>query len=491
MLGNLSKLFLMLLIISPSYSMGLFVDFDDIAVGQSVPPEFQPQWNNNQLPDNKGIIPPNGNYIYFAVYSTVKRQTNHFAPTRIGTPNQKAVVPHQHTLNIYFPTNGSQPSITDAVNWSGAAIANSGTDIENKAITDWYVKMFGVDKITTTQYIEAGYNSPHAISNMQISAPGAASSSLYYTNIRPTRIISINAKAVQTFKRNFRQIASTSTGRVLLYRILIEIRRGTRDNGNIEMGIIHPHFPTLVLPADIDDRNANRSISIIDADQDIGYSYNYARHTIAVEYPAHGSGIYTTLMGIVNHAGGYTDVACVKESSHASDTALFHEMLHWFHRLRNNIRCDNEVLNYPQLNSYYVGTHYWGVTAGAAQQARHDVSAESWSKIINLLGVPHQIIDFEEIRTVYGDIRGVNGDDLSENLYRVNVNIPRRIGYDNISYYEDNGVVNQIIQASNTFGIYDHLGHFGPPPPPNVVGVYAIGFQYAQGRQGLGACRRP
>ena len=43
MLGNLSKLFLMLLIISPSYSMGLFVDFDDIAVGQSVPPEFQPQ----------------------------------------------------------------------------------------------------------------------------------------------------------------------------------------------------------------------------------------------------------------------------------------------------------------------------------------------------------------------------------------------------------------------------------------------------------------
>ena len=143
--------------------MGLFVDFDDIAVGQSVPPEFQPQWNNNQLPDNKGIIPPNGNYIYFAVYSTVKRQTNHFAPTRIGTPNQKAVVPHQHTLNIYFPTNGSQPSITDAVNWSGAAIANSGTDIENKAITDWYVKMFGVDKITMTQYIEAGYNSPHAI----------------------------------------------------------------------------------------------------------------------------------------------------------------------------------------------------------------------------------------------------------------------------------------------------------------------------------------
>lgn len=240
------------------------LDFDTIAVhNANIPSSFQPKWSAN-IP--AGINVPNGRYIYFTVVPNGGGAAGNvnFAPLNIhGAAPVAQQAPVVGDINIYFPADGSQPTTPEAVGYSCANIDNR----ESSPITEWYMQMFGVIQIPAGGYIRAGWSAP-----VRIGEP-----------INEQRIISFNDRFNENdlvkdpdtediisrnefFQRKFRRIASTSVGRTLLYRLLIEIRRHKANNeGSLENCI----GKTLFLAR----RNSSRSIEILWGNFLYGYTH--------------------------------------------------------------------------------------------------------------------------------------------------------------------------------------------------------------------------
>jgi hypothetical protein len=142
----------------------------------------------------------------------------------------------------------------------------------------------------------------------------------------------------------------------------------------------------------------------------------------------------------------YTDiVSCYK----TLDVSLFHEMLHWYHRLRTPQRqIDEENIGQPlvdrdlHLDDYSLGQYYWANIE--MQPDQRTISEYAWR--FN----PTPNASFEEMRTilgVYSDIEEYKeGDDISENLYRKNKGIPLRYGHiiAKNGFYEDNRIIDKV-----------------------------------------------
>jgi hypothetical protein len=155
-------------------------------------------------------------------------------------------------------------------------------------------------------------------------------------------------------------------------------------------------------------------------------------------------------------------------------------MIHWFHHLINPVRNYSEVNTNRTLhfNNTIISQYYWhGIDCCllAWNAGNENNYAHIWSS-----SVPAHL-DFEEMRTVLGmpynsnTANYLNGDDLSENLYRMCRGLPLRFGYIGQSFYEDRKVIDRVVNAC--FGNY-------------IVYVTGrdneVGFQYNTGRKIFG-----
>lgn len=132
-------------------------------------------------------------------------------------------------------------------------------------------------------------------------------------------------------------------------------------------------------------------------------------------------------------------------------------MIHWFHTLRNVQRKQKESDNYDPINNqcnprnftnYYIGKYYWQNLNCLNDTQGHQISEQPW--------IEDGYIKFEEIRTILGfhcnvnDDMYVQGDDLSENLYRMCVGFPLRFGHHCQGFFEDRKVINRAINTCFT-----------------------------------------
>ena len=298
---------------------------------------------------------------------------------------------------IFFPSDGHQPTATEAVQWSCA-------NLEDELVTDWYMSIFGLSE-TNPQLM--GFNSKNEKCRI--------------INFDPELDATKSAEALAlkaTFIANFRKIASVSVGRVLLYRLLLEIRR-TDAAGN---GCIDEKLEKSLLSKDLRARNELRNIVIKNSDKNTFNSNGYIRFYDSKDQKQ---------TNVVDEEPGKS-IVIIRESR-TDDIGLFHEMLHWFHALRDINRHGIE----KNINSETNNKNIFN-----SNMHMEDEKVDLWygkkSKCDDEL-----VIKMEEFRTIMGYtvkvIKGseviyetkapVNGDDLCENLYRICVGQKLRYGH--------------------------------------------------------------
>ena len=128
---------------------------------------------------------------------------------------------------------------------------------------------------------------------------------------------SMSNRKRKNFIRNFYEIDSTSVGRTLLYRLLIEIIRTDTEGNECIDNFIHK----TLIPDDLDKRNTCRSIEIITPYDTKRNSFYRGMKSINF-YPSKDKK-KTSIFGVKKD-----DEIEIIKSSRTDDVGLFHEMLH-------------------------------------------------------------------------------------------------------------------------------------------------------------------
>lgn len=322
--------------------------------------------------------------------------------------------------HLYFPIDGSQPNTSDAGKWSGARYR--AIDLNNDAVTDWWIRVFGGRQAVTDSYrwrIRDTWQMPEMVTHF---------------DGRSTHIIRFAAGRWdltfrKVFWQTFRLIAADPVGRVLLYRLLIEVRRMDDDT---RQGCCEDGVDIIGLA----ERNDCRSIEITKGQEFVFYSKGSIEANFEI-------GLGATVLSKIG-SGKVT----TKEETIPYDIGLFHEMLHWFHFLRNPDRYIDGESNDPNVFKYALRCYYGDQNELAVWGGSIDSE-----EIANVLGAP----DCNDVR--YQDLIAPNaffredpgqatqvvvrgtlqyvpnsdmfliGDDLSENVYRVSRNYHMRFGH--------------------------------------------------------------
>ncbi|MDR0556109.1 MAG: hypothetical protein LBG20_03870 [Holosporaceae bacterium] len=418
------------------------LDFDTIAtVGTSIPSQFQPKWNDSAINANPpGVVAPNGIYVYFTVIPNggIAAVANvNFAPLNLHVAHPvAAAVPVAGDTNIYFPEDGHQPTTQEAVEYSCATV-------NDPRIIEWYVAMFGGSSTIGVGANAVNFNQAGGIdikAGFGNAPPGGG-------NQPRQKIILLDASMTHVgccrscsydyhdnFWNLFRQVAANPVGRILLYRLLIEIRRidNTGDGiAEVTLGI----RPSAI-------RNRSRRISVI---RTHGNEWNFFPDG-RIEFADNNNSPIPTVIDR-NRTALKKRELCI---------AMFHEMLHWYHCLRDTVRMNVENphdlsanLNNPILNYYFGGVNP--------------------NTINNTWNQDNQRVAIEDMRTILGVTPGINGldgnpinnflngDDLSENLFRCALNyqnIAQRrprvyMRYGGSIIIHDVGSLNVIVLAHN------------------------------------------
>ena len=455
------------------------LDFDTIAnVGTNIPAVFQPKIYE---PADYNVAEQNNlRYVYFNVITpggaivpgNVAFQ--HAAVPAIVDPNLNG------GFNIFFPMDGRQPTIPEAVEYSCANIDNT----EDSPITKWYMKMFGVIPFNENDYIKAGWKSFKWKDNRgnDLTVQLRTQIISFDTNVDNTQVDDPYTPSQQIgrrklFVREFRKIASTSVGRVLLYRILIEIRRHTIQKGEVgdDVRTIYQSIPYF-LNSYIDSRNSARSL-LIKLPSTKQESWNYYQKTLTFDYNH-----TPNVQSICDSTNGFDYIVAHKSTI---DTCLFHELLHWYHFLRDPSKYRSSLGEGNNLFFSFIGYYCWKDLPGSIAAdinidavdeqtlqnhgvdiSKEKISAKAWSKPLG----HKEWVDTEELETILGNIvceikpmnlrkpdvysEPLNGSDLSENLYRICVGIPLRFGYSDYSFYEDSLVIERIMALYNMLEKY-------------------------------------
>lgn len=159
---------------------------------------------------------------------------------------------------------------------------------------------------------------------------------------------------------------------------------------------------------------------------------------------------------------------------------LFHEMNHWYHYLRHPNRFAEESnyydtgrrlngnqtsavaveLNTVNEDAAALGIYYWNGLL-AAGDPRLAVSEKAWKSPLPIGGAMVYRVSFEEMRNILGvPINGIanrlNGDEISENLYRMCIGEPLRYGYwqspsQSSTCYEDSRVIDRVVESCTAY----------------------------------------
>ncbi|MDR0580941.1 MAG: hypothetical protein LBG04_02390 [Holosporaceae bacterium] len=247
------------------------------------------------------------------------------------------------------------------------------------------------------------------------------------------------------FKKEFREMASTSVGRVLLYRQLMEIRRKTTNDDcspvdHLEDGIV-------ISSEYLNMRNSHRSITIKWGNDNSGNLLDLGNGRIEffAKNPVKEIGIITRKQ---------ETAYMVERVKRPDNVGIFREMLHWFHFLRHPLRFyieADKIYDTVALNEIRIidgitvdlGSIYFGSLRGddLKNSERHWDGLNSEGK---------RLFKMEEIRNILGNIRKdgnasfLEGDDLSENLYRLCIGLLLRYGHNNSCKTEHEDVINVV-----------------------------------------------
>lgn len=278
---------------------------------------------------------------------------------------------------LVFPQNGVQPTTQEAGLFSGAR------NLDDKEITYWYVDMF-LDNIMA-------YDSSFTDAQKNI------------------------------FEDTLEKIASDPVGRVLLYRLIIETTR-VDEKGEYccEQGIDQPTGENI-------ENRKKCCMLVIEIDKGLAFS---RRGTIYFD-PQDTEG--TPVLSILNSESKTFD--SFDEKISPLDMGLFHEMLHWFHFLRNPERYANHTKIEADCFKYPLRCYYGDVTDlitwdndMKAEEIATILGTPNWENASHINLIPNeaflsQATFQEDIATKKGYIPHnesfFNGDDLSENVYRI------------------------------------------------------------------------
>ena len=323
-------------------------------------------------------------------------------------------------LYLYFPTNGKQPTTDEAGEYSGARYNGPNND----AVTDWWVRVFGGDRA-----VELSNKRPVPIADHAIQMGfNKVNNFVHIVQVDPD---DAPTSFEQDFWKAFRKIAKNPVGRILLYRLLIEVRRVNIDEngrkvGCCEVGISTPRG-----------RNDLRNIKI--KYSDTGFSFKSSRGYIAFD----PQDTETNTM-IFNQESN--EVATAKDAiPDTLDIGLFHEMLHWFHFLQHLRRYDKSNSKDPAEYRYLLRSYYgdlselytWGSIDD--EELRTILGSPNYSKpghrdlMHRNAFIQGGIIPVVDRFTLPANASFLNGDDLSENAYRASRGQRMRFGHENRS----------------------------------------------------------
>lgn len=345
--------------------------------------------------------------------------------------------------NIFFRRDGKQPTTQQAAAWSCA-------NINNNNITRWYLRMFGCT--------DPAFVGPGVVSVENGFAPLSAGASSPERQT-PSRIITFtNLSPIQEkqFWHEFSKIASNPVGRVLLYRLLIEIRRENGGNGCEEQG------PNVDPSVDVQRNNARcLVVGHGDSEKDWHYMPTYDGKSPIMSVNFSRVLKFDTLATSPSEANPAAPGTChTKDVPHGSIVcALFHEMLHWYQQLRNQERSNSEYRKpYDQIanNDLSIDLGYRPIPANVPH-------FESWVK---------SYVELDEMRVICGagNILGhvchyMEGDDLSENAFRCAMGLKMRFGHgDKIPVA--NNEVDKAIEKAHAFAL-DCVSDITGAAPPN------------------------
>lgn len=336
--------------------------------------------------------------------------------------------PFKIQINIKFPKKGKQPTTAEAALWSCA-------NINDDAVTEWYMRMFGwtAPEENEKKPLEMGFGIADNGKKL-ISAPIIHAYDKGDDLEEQEEIMTFELQNI--FWQTFRQIASNPVGRVLLYRLLIEIRRVDK-NGNecIERQYTHLRKPD---KRQLFYRKTNLSIYITSLIKD-DWTYftgkiwqGKARQARIMCYFLEEREPMTLVHGIWPNF--YTEDAVESDSENDfsiyNQTRLFHEMLHWYQQLRDPVRVTRETAIAHPYSAFHLIQHFYGSPPSTNQNQL--MPYLSW--IIN----PR--LEGDEFRVICGDRPDrsqtyleedafLEGDDLSENALRCSLDAHMRFGH--------------------------------------------------------------
>lgn len=206
--------------------------------------------------------------------------------------------------NLYFPVDGSQPDTKYAGIWSGARY--NGSTEENDRVTDWWIRAFG------------GFRAVSLANNYPLIPPQDTPKPIIWVDL----LTLLDEHLERQFWETFRTIASNPVGRVLLYRLLIEIRRVDSVTGEGCCGeniLLFPNISDNFVPS----RNVYRSIKV-----EAGEISAFDPSTGSISFK------YSVTTPITVSTTG-PDGLKNQSYTHETDIELFREMLPWFLALVN------------------------------------------------------------------------------------------------------------------------------------------------------------
>jgi hypothetical protein len=314
--------------------------------------------------------------------------------------------------DIYFPIDGRQPTTEQAIRWSGAMDPD-------RRIAEWYLIAMGVTGLKSIGWA-LGSTDTRALL-IQVEAQGGV--------------------GYRAITMSLRRIASTPVGRVLMYRIVIEACR-VDPRG---MGV--PEAPDEAgEKGDLRRRNRARTITI-SANADVsGGTYNDVNGKIEINPTA------TSELPTIGWPEG--EATYVTTNPRYQDCTLLHEMVHWYHHLRAPKRFGMErgvqfewgpEVN-PVIQGYWswIDHQVWLGARGSPSWRQLEVTFWPWMVVKGTVRV-------EEVRCILGvrkDSTGyLEGDDISDNLYRASLDRPLRYGLinDGRTHYEDTRTIDMVI----------------------------------------------
>lgn len=237
----------------------------------------------------------------------------------------------------------------------------------------------------------------------------------------------------------FLKVANNPIGKLLLYRILIEIRRISYNCAQSGDCKEEQNYNLL--------RGKNKSITFVKDEYTI--AYNERAGVIYIKFDWFNTNtdfqVVGKLEGNVFHI--VTEGTCDEHDTTFAhgDVWLFHEMLHWYHFLHDRATYDAysaSADNKPEtITSHKIGQIFYKDYTSSSPDNLKKISAHQW-----LIDgeAEEEKVSYEEMRTILGgDVNNVctDGDELSENAYRIYARLPMRFGHCTCEYLEDKNII--------------------------------------------------